>query len=231
MGERDDLVRIICHELRGAITPLGSWARLLRRGGVTADEAAHAGEVIDRSLQVLSRLAGDLASLIEPGPRALLVTRRPLDLCDVVLATVGLVTQEAALKEVALHVDVPAEPVVVLGDPVRLIQMIGNLVRNAVKFTDSGGKVVVEVIPDRDRAQVVVKDSGVGIGLEFLPHVFDKFAREAPDDAAHNGSGLGLHVVKHLVDLHQGHIQAYSAGPGRGSRFVVTLPLVHPVAA
>ncbi len=236
MGERngrarDDLLRIICHEVRGALTPLRSWVRLLRRGDVSPETTAHAVDVIDRSLQILSRLAADLEMLTDVRVSELPMSPGPLDLRDVVLATIGLVTQEAAIKGVILDAAVPPAPVPVVGDPVRLAQVIANLVGNAVKFTDPAGTVLVELQSVDDRARLVVRDSGAGIGPEFLPHVFEKFAREAPGDGAHRGRGLGLHVVKHLVHQHHGTIEAYSAGPGCGSRFVVTLPLAETLAA
>ncbi len=228
---RDELLKIVAHELRGALGPLRDWARLLQSGRLGPLETAHAGEVILRSLQIMARLCDDLDLASETSADDLSLAMAPLDLGEVALAVARLVAYEAAVKGIDLQVRVPPAPLMIAGDPVRLAQVVRNLVSNAVKFTAPHGKVLVDVGSDHAGGRIVVTDSGVGIRAEFLPHVFDKFSRERPDDATRAGSGLGLHVVKRLVDLHGGTIEVDSAGPGCGARFVVRLPLAQTVAA
>jgi CheY-like chemotaxis protein len=154
----------------------------------------------------------------------------PLDLRSVVAAAIDTVRPAAAAKDVTLDVDVTADPVPVMADEHRLQQVVWNLLANAVKYTPRGGRVSVGLEPSRGRAVVRVKDSGEGIAPSLLPHVFEPF-RQGASDTIRSGLGLGLAIVRRLVDLHGGRITAESGGPGQGALFTVSLPLAHGAAA
>jgi signal transduction histidine kinase len=228
---RSEALQIIAHEVRGVLWPLAAWGRRLSGGDIRPDETRQAGEVIERGVEVLSRLASDLAALdsAADGEQPLALT--VLDLRDVVATGIRVIGYEATLKGVAIVTDVTAEPVAVLGDPVRLAQVVSNLLDNALKFTDTSGKIVVELTAEGGRAQLSVTDTGVGISPGFLPCVFDKFTRQRPEDVERSGWGLGLYLVKRFVEMHGGRVGAESPGRGLGSRFVVTLPLTVAEAA
>jgi CheY-like chemotaxis protein/anti-sigma regulatory factor (Ser/Thr protein kinase) len=151
----------------------------------------------------------------------------------VVEAAAGNVRPAAHAKGIRVDLVLPDSEVMVAGDPVRLQQLVSNLLVNAVKFTPSGGKIEVRLERRGLEAQIVVKDTGVGIRAEFLPHVFERFRQDDASEArAHGGLGLGLAIVRDLVTLHHGSIHAESPGEGRGSTFTVTLPaLTEPEAA
>jgi signal transduction histidine kinase len=224
-----EVIQLVCHELRSTLSPLRVWARLLRRGDVTPEQTRLVGEVLERGMQVLARLASDLAGLETAADGDIPMASGPLDLRETVLAVTRGMMPAVEAKGVALVVDVPAEAVTVAGDQIRLCQVLSNLVDNAMKFTDPPGRIIVRVRRDAIQAQVSVEDTGAGIDPEFLPHVFERFAREVPGNRP--GHGLGLHLVKRLVERHRGTIVATSQGPGCGSRFVVTLPASPAVAA
>lgn len=223
----DETIQVICHELRGALGPIATWARLLQSADLDPKEPRQAGEVIQRSLQVVIRLCDDLLALRGDESAPWPVAPVLLDLRDPVRAAVEAVAGAARMKGVPLTAQVPAQPVQVLGDAVRLGQVVSNLLENALKFTDPPGTVTVELAMHDGQARLAVADTGAGIGPGFLPHVFEKFTREAGG----TGGGLGLHVVQRLVELHGGTVQAESPGPGRGSRFLVTLPVRIAIAA
>lgn len=221
----DEVLQIIAHELRGTLGPLAVWSRLLQSGQAKAEETKQAGEVIQRGVQVLNRLATDLAALQGTEDAELPLTLTTFDLREVVLSAIRMIAREATGRGVELVARVESEAVTVVGDPVRLSQIISNLLDNALKFTDTPGKIVVDLETKEGRARLSVTDTGAGISPEFLPYAFDKFARETPNDADRRGRGLGLYLVKRLVELHGGTVEVESRGPGQGSRFLVSLPL------
>ncbi len=220
----DDEIHVICHELRGALAPLATWSRLLSAGLVGAGDMRHVGEILERNTRLLARLTSDLSALSSAGSHRPRLTCAPVDVRAVVVEAVRAASQSARAREVMLLAQLPGEPVITFIDELRFAQVLGNLLDNALKFSDSGGKVVLEVVSSPGAARVIVTDSGMGIRSDFLPFVFEKFARGTPDDGGREGRGLGLHVVKTLVEAHGGTIAVESKGPGRGSRFIITLP-------
>jgi signal transduction histidine kinase len=223
--ERDDTLLVIAHEMRGALAPLRTWARLLACGGLPPTDLRHAGEVLERGVQVMTRLADDLVQLDVAEHQAFMLMPVPVDLRAAVRGVVRGMMHVARAAGLQLSTRCTWEPVPVNVDPIRIRQVIGNLLDNAVKYTDRGGIVLIEVRVADGRATLTVEDTGIGIEAGFLPFVFVRFARQAPDDHGHGGRGVGLHVVKELVEAHGGTVVAESAGPGRGSRFTVSLPL------
>ena len=222
---KDEFLATLSHELR---TPLGAilgWTRLLQTGQLAPDRAAGAVQAIERSAQAQSKIVEDLLDLARGTAGNLRLDMKPIDLADVAQRGVEAITPAAEAKQIRIEV-CPSPPVPIVGDAARLQQVIWNLLSNAVKFTPPGGAVTVRVgQADGGTAEIRVTDSGIGIAPEFLPYVFAKFRQaDASSTRRHGGLGLGLAIVRHLVELHGGRVDAESAGEGRGTTIVVRLP-------
>lgn len=221
---KDDFLASVSHELR---TPIGAvllWAKLLRSGNLDPEGQRQALDTIVRAAEDQKRLVNTLldASRILHG--RLQAELRPLALSKLVREAVAAMRPSAQAKGVELNEVLCEAPA--LGDPPLLRQVVTNLVDNALKFTPAGGRVQVRLTRQSDAAQIEVVDTGAGMSPEFLPHAFDRFRQgDASIDRAHGGLGLGLSIVRGLVELHGGTVRAASEGPGRGSTFTVTLPL------
>jgi PAS domain S-box-containing protein len=222
---KDEFLATLSHELR---TPLGAilgWTRLLATGQLAPDRMAHAVAAIERSAQAQSRIVEDILDLARGTAGNLRLDMKPIDLSGVAQRGVEAVAPAGAAKQIRIDVRAPA-PVPVVGDAARLQQVMWNLLSNAVKFTPPGGSVAVEVARRDRHAEIRVTDSGIGIAPEFLPYVFDKFRQaDASSTRRHGGLGLGLAIVRHLVELHGGRVDAESAGAERGATFIVQLPI------
>ena len=216
---KEDLLATVSHELRTPLTQLVTWSRLLRLG--KGDKTAL--DAIERSTRALEQLAGDLLDVARITAGKLALSLRPVALAGAVAEALDAPRVAARAKEIGLEEYLDAGPMEVLGDPMRLQQVVWNLVGNAVKFTPHGGRVVVRLRSVRDRAELTVSDTGRGISAAFLPHVFEPFRQARA--GAQQGLGLGLAIVRQLVELHGGTVRAESPGEGRGARFTVTLPL------
>ena len=217
---REDLLATVSHELRAPLAQLVTWSRLLRLG--KGDQAAL--DAIERSTRTLERLAGDLLDVARITAGKLSLSLRPVALAGTVAEALDVPRVAAQAKAIGLEEYLDAGPMEVVGDPMRLQQVVWNLVGNAVKFTPRGGRVVIRLRKIQDRAELTVSDTGRGISAAFLPHVFEPFRQARA--GAQQGLGLGLAIVRQLVELHGGTVRAESPGEGRGSRFTVTLPLV-----
>jgi two-component system CheB/CheR fusion protein len=218
---RNEMLSIICHELRNELNPLVTWAEMLRRPDVGAEGRQEAAVAIRRATEIAGRLCDDLAFVAAAGVESPLERVR-LDLREIANAGASAITPDARRKGVRVVQRVGAAPVWVVGDRVRLGQVVSNLLRNALTFTDVGGTIAVEVLEVDGCARLVVVDTGTGIHASLLPHVFEKFTQGPRPEPG--GRGLGLYVVKHLVELHEGSVEVESDGPARGTRCVVTLP-------
>jgi signal transduction histidine kinase len=222
---KDEFLATMSHELRTPLNAIFGWITLLRTRRL--DEATHARalETIERNARAQKRLIEDLldVSRIVTGKVALeLVTIEPRRVVEAALETMHPAAQAKGLKIVPL-LDTGAGTV--RGDFARLQQIVCNLLSNAIKFTPAGGQVEVCLARRNDEVEISVSDSGQGIKPEFLPHVFDRFRQEDGSiSRRHGGLGLGLAIVRHLVELHAGSVDAHSAGEGAGARFVVRLP-------
>ncbi len=222
---KDRFLAVLSHELRTPLTSILGYAALVRKGKLDEDGVRRALEVIERNARLQTRLIEDLLDVSRIISGSLRLDIRPLALGPVIEAAVGNARPAAHAKGIRLDLVLPGSEVVIAGDPVRLQQIVSNLLVNAVKFTPSGGKVEVRLERRRLEAQIVVKDTGVGIRGEFLPYVFERFRQDDATEArAHGGLGLGLAIVRHLVSLHDGSIHAESAGERQGSTFIVTVP-------
>jgi PAS domain S-box-containing protein len=224
---KDEFLATLSHELRTPLTAILGWAGLLRSVHLDAETATNALEIIERNARSQKQLIDDLldASRIISGKLRLEV--RPTQLAGVVEATLDSIRPAAAAKEVELRARLDAEAIHVAGDAERLQQIVWNLLSNAVKFTPRGGRIEVTLAREGDAAHITVADTGVGIAPEFLPHVFERFRQaDATTTRGFGGLGLGLSIVRHLVELHGGTVKVESEGTGRGATFSVRLPLV-----
>jgi CheY-like chemotaxis protein len=202
------------------------WVHLLRRGEVPADRIDYALEVIERNTSAQVRLIEDILDVSRIVSGKLRLRMHIVDLMKVAHAAMEMFRPRAADRNVALALSVPSKAVVVRGDAQRLQQVATNLLSNAVKFTPSGGRVELGLDVRDSTAVLEVADSGAGIDAEFLPHVFERFTQaDSTTSRSHGGLGLGLAIVRYLVEAHQGSVAAESPGLGRGSTFRVVLPL------
>ena len=222
---KDEFLTTISHELRTPLNAILGWSQILSQK--PADEKSnHAVDVILRNARAQKRIIEDLLEMSHMLSGKLRLDLHRLDLRTLLDAAVETARPAADAKKLRLIADRGVSEAAVLGDAERLQQVLWNLLANAVKFTPSGGQVEVSVEVDRDKVLVVVSDDGEGISPDFLPHVFDRF-RQADGSISrrHGGLGLGLSIVKQIVELHGGVVSANSAGKGLGSRFVCELPL------
>jgi PAS domain S-box-containing protein len=221
---KDQFLATLSHELRTPLTSIFGWTRMLRSGELDAETTARALDVIERNCRAQMDLITDLldVSRIIVGQMTLRTTRLSVD--RVVRAAVETIRPAAMAKNIDLDLSCePAPPV--LGDPDRLQQVAWNLLSNAVKFTPSGGRVTVKVSAAPSTVNVVVSDTGIGIDADLLPYIFDRFRQaDSSTTRVHGGLGLGLAIVRHLVELHGGVVHAASEGAGRGATFTVSLP-------
>jgi signal transduction histidine kinase len=228
---KDEFLAVLSHELRNPLAPIRSSLYLLDRAAPGSREAARARAVIDRQVKQLSRLVDDLLDVTRISHGKISLARERVDLREVVRRTCDDGRSAFDEREIELHLDLPFGPVWVDADPTRVSQAVGNLVHNAAKFTPRGGRVVASVAVRDGRAQIAVADDGVGLDPGDLERIFQPFAQAEQGLArTHGGLGLGLALVKALVELHGGSAEARSDGPGRGAEFVIRLPLADAAA-
>jgi signal transduction histidine kinase len=220
---KDHFLATLSHELRTPLNAIVGWLSMLRRPEVmSAAGLPKAWAAIDRNAEALTGLIEDLLDLSRIATGKIRLAEAEVDLNMVVRDSVRAIELKFDEKQVALSVDLYPEPCRVRGDAARLRQVVVNLLSNAVKFTSAGGNVHVAVSWHDTSAVLIVSDNGIGIHPDFLPHVFQPFRQGEPN--ATTGLGLGLGIVKNLVERHGGTVAAESAGVGCGSRFTVTLP-------
>ncbi|MGE0130578.1 MAG: ATP-binding protein [Blastocatellales bacterium] len=219
---KDEFLAMVSHELRSPLTAMLGWARLLRTGRLDETSSAHAVEVIERSARSQERLIEDLLDISRIVAGKLRLDLNKIELAPVIEAAVDDVSPAAEAKDIQLRVSLDPSIGPVPGDSARLKQVVLNLLSNAVKFTPQGGSVEIRLARADSDARIIVSDTGKGIKAEFLPHIFDRYRQEGKE--ASKGLGLGLNIVKSLVELHGGTAQAESRGEGQGATFTVTLP-------
>jgi signal transduction histidine kinase/CheY-like chemotaxis protein len=229
---KDEFLAILSHELRTPLTPILGWTRILKDLPPNdLQTRAHALEVIERNANFQTKLVNDLLDMsrIESGKLSLFL--QPTDLDAAVEAALDSLRNEAADRGVGVESRLGAGHAMVSADPARLEQIIRNLLTNAIKYTDGGGRVTVTTERAGESVSLTVTDTGVGIARDFLPHIFERFRQaDSSTSRRHGGLGLGLSLVKSLVDMHGGEITAHSDGAGRGSSFTVRLRLAPPAA-
>jgi PAS domain S-box-containing protein len=226
---KDQFLATLSHELRTPLTSILGYARLLQMRSLEGPAATHALAVIERNSRAQTQIVNDLLDLSTIVFRKLKIERRPTDLARLVEEQVEAARPEAEARTVTLRCIVHDRPRVA-GEPSRLQQVVRNLLTNALKFTPAGGSVDVVLQVEGASARLAVRDTGRGIDAAFLPHVFDRFRQaDSSMTRSYGGLGIGLAIVRHIVELHGGTVTAGSAGEGRGATFTVTLPvLVEP---
>ena len=221
---KDEFLANLSHELRNPLTPILGWAQILRSGKLKEADAIRALEVIERSARAQSQLIEDILDISRITSGKLALDTSSIDLVLVVQAALDGVQLSAAAKNIQIVSQLSCATV--LGDAARLQQVVWNLLSNAIKFTPAGGRVEITLSAIDDRAQLEISDTGKGIGAEFLPYIFDRFHQgDASTTKANQGLGLGLSIVRHLVELHGGTVQADSPGEGQGTTMTLRLPL------
>jgi two-component system CheB/CheR fusion protein len=225
---KDEFLATLSHELRNPLAPLHSSLYLLRRAEPGSDQANRMMAIMDRQLGHLTALTNDLLDVTRISRGKITLQCSTLDLCALVRSAADDNRALFASHALRLALEVPTEPLSVYADPARLAQVIGNLVHNAAKFTPADGEVAVTLArsPGQESARLIVRDTGTGIAPELLPQVFEPFLQGDQSLArSQGGLGLGLALVRALVEMHGGNVEAASDGPGRGSTFTVELPL------
>ena len=221
---KDEFLANLSHELRNPLTPILGWAQILRSGKLKEADAIRAIEVIERSARAQSQLIEDILDISRITSGKLAVDTCLIDLRLVVEAALEGVQLSAEAKSIQIVSELTSATV--LGDAARLQQVVWNLLSNAIKFTPAGGRVEIMLSAIDDRAQLQISDTGKGIRAEFLPYIFDRFHQgDASTTKANQGLGLGLSIVRHLLQLHGGTVQADSPGEGQGTTMTLRLPL------
>jgi len=223
---KDEFLAVLSHELRTPLTAMLGWIALLRPGRLPADRTRYALDVIERNARMQAQLINDLLDVSRIVAGKMELDRMSVDLAAVVQRVVESAQREAEAKRIRVTTAVDPAAGPVLGDATRLEQVIGNIMANAIKFTPSEGHIAVRLDRHRGRARLRVSDNGPGIAPDVLPHVFERFRQaESSSRRRHEGLGLGLAIVRHLVETHGGTVQAENGGAG-GAIFTVELPLL-----
>jgi PAS domain S-box-containing protein len=224
---KDEFLATLSHELRTPLTAILGWASMLRDGRLDEKTFKTAVEIIERNARTQQQIIDDILDVSRIITGQLRFEAEPTDLRRVVSAAMDTVRPAATAKSITLCTTYEPGVGPVMGEPRRLQQVVWNLLLNAVKFTPIGGEVRVHVDTDGTHARVLVTDTGAGIRADFLPYAFDRFRQgDQSTTRTHGGLGLGLSIVRHLVEIHGGKVRAESEGEGRGSTFTVELPLL-----
>lgn len=223
---KDEFLAVLAHELRNPLAPIRSAVGVLRLRGPQDEVIAHARDVIDRQAAHMARMVDDLLDVSRITRGKILLKEEEIDLVDVVRSTIEDHRSIIESNRLNLILRVPSENLRTRGDRTRLAQVVGNLLHNATKFTEAGGAIEVEVKRVENNAELVIRDNGTGIQRDLLDRIFEPFSQEERSLArTRGGLGLGLALVKGLVELHGGSVRAWSEGPGCGAELTVTLPL------
>lgn len=229
---KDEFLATLSHELRTPLNAVIGWAGLLKSGALTGPAVRNALETIERNAAIQAQLIEDLLDVSRILSGKLRLETCALDLAEIVDAATATVRPAADSRRIAVDIVIETRPLLLVGDPDRLQQVLWNLLSNAIKFTPEGGRVELRVSRSDSAAHIVVRDTGPGISPSFLPHVFDRFRQaDSSTTRAHGGLGLGLAITRSIVELHGGTVEVSSAGLGTGATFRVRLPAAAAVAA
>ena len=222
---KDEFLAVLSHELRTPMTTVIGWADYLSMVHGADDTLRGPIEALRASARVQAKLVDDLLDVSRIVSGKLSIRKVETELREIVQIACETLRMSADEKGVALEVDAGADPIVIDGDPDRLQQIVTNLVVNGIKFTPAGGRVSVRAAGRGPMAEIVVEDTGEGISPDFLEVIFERFSQASIGDSRrHTGLGLGLSIVRHIVQRHGGSVAAESEGPGKGARFIVRLP-------
>lgn len=223
---KDEFLATVSHELRTPLNAIIGWSHMLRGGKLDEATASRAIETIDRNAKSQAQLVEDILDVSRVITGKLRLNMAPVDAAAIINAAIDSVQLAADSKDIEVEVTLDPTARHMLGDASRLQQVVWNLLSNAIKFTPSGGRVAVRLKRVGRAAQIQVIDSGSGIDADFLPHIFDRFRQaDGTTTRRHGGLGLGLSIVRHLVELHGGTAQASSEGENQGTTFTISLPL------
>jgi len=225
--QKDQFLAMLAHELRNPLAPIMTAAQLLRMGRLDAKSVSNASEIIVRQAAHMTDLVNDLLDVSRVTRGLVTLEKDELDVNVIVAAAVEQVRPLVDARRHSLTLQLSGQPAHVIGDRTRLVQVISNILNNAAKYTAPGGSILLAVTVDETRVFVTVRDNGVGIAPEILPYIFDLFTQaERTPDRSQGGLGIGLALVKSLINLHGGTVHAKSAGLGQGSEFSLCLPRV-----
>lgn len=228
LAAKDEFLAVLSHELRTPLTPILGWVRILKEAGDSPDHRRKAAESIERNALLQLKLVDDLLDLNRVARDKITLDLAIHDLAGLLRSVLDTMAETATSKKVDVQFVHSSEPLTVEGDAGRLQQVFVNVLSNAVKFTPAGGQVRVTLERDFDAAVVRIADSGEGVEPKFLPHIFDMFGQqEQGTRRRHTGLGIGLAVVKRLVEMHQGSVEIASGGMGQGTKVTIRLPLTH----
>ena len=224
---KDEFLAMLAHELRNPLAPIRNALQILQMPNVDPAGIGHLTEVMDRQVQHLVRLVDDLLDVSRVMRGRIELRKEHVQLATMAARAVETAQPLIDSRRHTLHIDVSADPLLINVDPVRMVQVIANLLTNAAKYTQEGGTIRLSAVRDDDSAVLSVCDNGIGIAPEMLPHVFELFVQADPSASrAQGGLGIGLTLVRNLVELHGATVEARSPGLGAGSEFIVRLPLV-----
>jgi PAS domain S-box-containing protein len=227
---KDEFLATLSHELRTPLNAVLGWARMLRGGAVSQEKMARAFEVVERNALAQLDLVEDLLDLSRVITGKFRLDVQPVSLTATINAAVEAIQPAAAAKGITVKVDAGSDESLISGDEARLQQVIWNLLSNAIKFTLRGGRVTVTLRRQESQFEIEVSDTGEGIEPAVLPYVFDRFRQgDSGTTRTHQGLGLGLAIVRHIVELHGGRVDVASPGKGQGATFMISLPFVQPV--
>jgi signal transduction histidine kinase len=222
---KDEFLMTVSHELRTPLTAIYGWVRMLANDSMRADERRRALAALERSARAQAKLIDDLLDMSRSISGKLRIDARAVNVSDVVRAAIDTVRPALDAKAIKFQSTVDPAMAPIVADPDRVQQMVWNLLSNAIKFTPDGGTVTLHVRRADSHVEIAVTDTGIGIAPDFLPYVFDRFRQgDAGTQRRYGGLGLGLAIVRHLVELHGGTVSAESAGENQGSTFRVVLP-------
>jgi PAS domain S-box-containing protein len=228
--QKNEFIAMLGHELRNPLAPIRNAIQLMRKLDTPDPKLRWARDVVDRQLDHLVRLVNDLLDVSRIVQGKLALHMNLVDLATVINQAVETSHPLIEFKHHVLSVSLPEEPVYLEGDQVRLVQVVSNLLDNAAKYTPAGGRIWLSVTAENGDATITVRDTGEGISRSLLPHLFDAFTQAArPLDRKQGGLGLGLMIVQKIVEMHGGHVEVKSEGLGKGSEFVIRLPLCEQV--
>ena len=223
---KDEFVAMISHEIRSPLNAILGWSQMLRQGTLDKTATTNALESIERNARAQAQLVSDLLDISRVITGKLRINARPVDITNSLESALESIRPAAEAKQIRIEVERERFATVVTGDADRLQQVFWNLLSNAVKFTPRGGQVEVKVARADSQLEMTFSDTGAGISREFLPYIFDRFTQADTTSArSHAGLGLGLAIVRHIIELHGGTVSAESKGVGKGATFRITLPV------
>ncbi len=223
-GSKDQFVAVLSHELRAPLHAILGWVQMLKKGNLDPKSAEQALDVIDKNARLQAQLISDLLDINRINSGKVKLNAQPLNIEEVIESSVNSMILVSREKGITLTYE-PGQKAIVNGDPARLQQVLGNLLSNAIKFTPRGGRITVTSAIEGTTVTVLVTDTGEGVDADFRERIFERYSQGDPSSIRkHGGLGLGLSIVKHLIELHGGEVHVFSEGKGKGTSFRISLP-------